>query len=280
LLERFPRSVVALVAGLAVVTAVAATQLPAQAAPPAPTEASIVTSAPATKAAAQYDSRRPLKFERWATMAKTSYGYYYDAGQQDTHLVITRVKGGVRFADTHTDVLRSKAKACDRKPARVGIVLVCRVPKTVDKRHPMTLRVFTRLGNDRIDSSALSAEFELYMLCDAGRETVKTGAGNDFINGAQNNDRIWGGGGADWIRTGKGDDQIWGGPGRDRLAGVYGRDEIHGGDGNDRVGGGSGNDRLVAGDGTDFVICGTGTDNANAQRTDRILADCESVAYK
>jgi hypothetical protein len=38
------------------------------------------------------------RFERWATLQKTSYGYYYDAGQQNTHLTITRVSGGVRYA--------------------------------------------------------------------------------------------------------------------------------------------------------------------------------------
>lgn len=271
MLERYLRPLAALVAGTAVAAA-ATIQAPAQAAVLA-VSAGASTTAPATTTSGR------ATFERWATLSKTSKGYYYDAGQQDTHLVLTRVQGGVRLADTHTDVLRSKPDACHRKRARVGIVVACRVPGSVSARRPMTLKVFTRLGDDTIDSSALSAAFRLYMLADAGSDSVHAGAGNDFINGAQNNDRAWGGAGNDWIRTGLGNDRIWGGPGRDRLVGVYARDRIYGGGGNDRVGGGGGNDRLFAGSGTDFVLCGPGRDNAHAERRDRVMADCESVDH-
>lgn len=273
--ERFPCPFIALIAGVALATA--GTQLPAQAAAPhAPAEAS---TAAASTAAASTAASGPATFERWATISKTSKGYYYDAGQQDTHLVITRVEGGVRFADTHTDVLRSKPDVCRNKPAGVGIVVVCRVPATVDARHPMTLKVFSRLGDDNIDSSALSAAFELYMLADAGYDVVRAGAGNDFVNGAQDGDQVWGGAGNDWIRTGLGNDRIWGGLGHDRLVGVYDRDWVYGGKGNDRVGGGPGDDRLFAGEGTDYVLCGTGRDDVQAELVDRILLDCESVDF-
>ena len=221
----------------------------------------------------------PARFERWATLSRTSRGYYYDAGQQHTRLVITRVKGGVRFADTRTDVVRSKPDVCRSKRARVGSVMVCRVPAAVDARHPITLKVFTRLGDDYIDSSTLSAAFELHMLADAGRDIVRAGSGNDFVNGAQDGDRVTGGAGRDWIRTGEGRDRIRGGPGRDRLVGVQARDRIHGGRGNDRVGGGGGDDRLVAGKGKDVVLCGSGRDSVHAARADRIMRDCESVRY-
>jgi len=271
LFERSKRPLIALIAGAALATAAAATQVPAQAAAPhAPAEASTAAAAAAPG---------PAKFERWATISKTSKGYYYDAGQQDTHLVITRVEGGVRLADTHTDVLRSKPDACRKKRARVGSGVVCRVPATVDAGHPMTLKVFTRLGDDYIDSSTLSAAFELYMLADAGHDVIRAGAGNDFVNGAQDGDRAWGGAGNDWIRTGLGNDRIWGGPGRDRLVGVYARDWIDGGKSNDRVGGGGGDDRLFAGEGTDFVLCGTGRNTVHAERADRIMRDCEFVDY-
>lgn len=243
--------------------------------------AAVVAAAALTLAAAGAHAAAPAaaKYERWATITTISGGYYYDAGQQDTHLVITRVQGGVRFADTHTDVLRSKPDACRREPAQTGIVVVCRVPASVDAAHPMTVKVFTRLGNDFIDSSALPRAFELYMLADQGNDVVVAGAGDDFVNGAPGVDQVWGGPGDDWIRTGLDDDVIWGGPGSDRLVGVDGRDKIHGGTGDDRVGGGSGNDRLFAGDGTDFVLCGTGRDAAHTDRADRIMADCESVQY-
>ena len=240
----------------------------------------LAAAAVATNVQAEAAAPAHARFERWATISKMKNGYYYDAGQQDTKLVITKVPGGVRYADAHTDVIRSKPDSCQSKPARAGSVVVCKVPKSVNARHPMTLKIFTRLGNDYIDSTALPASFELYMLADAGNDTVKAGAGDDFINGADGVDHMRGGRGNDWIRTGLKDDHIWGGPGRDRLVGVQGRDRIFGGRGNDRVGGGPGNDRLVAGDGTDFVLCSTGMDHVVVQRVDRIMQDCESVSYR
>ena len=56
-------------------------------------------------------------------------GYYYDAGQQNTHLTITQVGRKVKFHDSTTNVLRGKPKACDRQHSRSGLVVVCRVPR-------------------------------------------------------------------------------------------------------------------------------------------------------
>lgn len=268
LMLRAPRLVIALIA-CAPLALVLAAQAPASAvARQSPVEVSATTT-----------DRAAAKFERWATLTKTSYGYYYDAGQQNTHLTLTRVKGGVRYADRHTDVLRSKPRACHKKKARVGIVVICRVPASVSASNPMTLKVFTRLGNDYVNSSKLPAAFELNMLCDKGKDVIHAGAGDDFINGAQGRDRIRSGGGNDWVRTGLGNDVIRGGAGRDQLVGVYGSDKIYGGAGNDRVGGGPGNDLLFAGSGEDFVLCGPGRDIVHAQRSDRIFGDCESIRY-
>lgn len=263
---------VSVAAGLAATTLVApATAAPAPSGPGA-TVSTASTAAP---------DKAPRRFERWATLTRTSYGYYFDAGQQDTHLTISVTpRGRLRFADTHTDVLRQRAKACDRRSARVGIVVVCRVPDGVGPRHPLTLRVFTRLGDDTVDTTALPQRFRLYMLCDKGNEVIRAGAGNDFVNGAQNNDRIWGGPGRDWLRSNKGNDAIFGGPGNDKVVGVAGRDRVHGGPGNDRVYGGPGNDRLFADDGNDRVLCGTGHDRALAERRDATARDCERVRFK
>lgn len=266
LLGRFPRPLTALLICVALADAAAAVSAQATA-PSTSAEVSGAAIAPLG----------PAKFERWATISETIEGYYYDAGQQDSHLVITRVSGGVRFADTNTDVLRSKPDACREEVAPVGIVVVCGVPAEVDAGHPMTLKVFTRLGDDYIEASSLTTAFELYMLADAGRDVVRAGAGNDFVNGAKGGDRVRGGAGNDWIRTGLGRDRIRGGAGDDRLVGVYARDRIYGGKGNDRVGGGDGNDLLFAGEGTDFVLCGTGTDDAHVDQQDRVQEDCESV---
>ena len=266
MIARTKKPITVLLAALAVV---AVNQVPASA------TASQQSGRDATVTA---DGTRAARFERWATITKIPGGYYYDAGQQDTNLVITRVNGGVRFADSRTDVVRSKPDSCRKKQADRGVVVVCRVPGTVSPRNPMTIKVFTRLGNDTVDASALPASLELYGLADAGRDTFKGGAGNDFVNGAQNRDRIWGGPGNDWLRGNLGDDDLYGGAGHDQLVGVYGHDWVVGGRGNDRVGGGPANDRLFAGPGDDFVLCGTGSDNVSAERLDRILQDCESIS--
>ena len=223
------------------------------------------------------------RFERWATITRISLGYYYDAGQQNTKLTITEVKGGLRYADRRTDVLRQKKKmpdSCDRKPSKVGLVVVCRVPNDVTAGNPMRVKVFTRLGDDYVDTSALRAGFKLYGLADQGNDTYIGGDGNDFINGAPGIDHVRGGAGKDLLRGGENHDVVWGGAGNDKLSGLDGPDRLYGGSGNDRVGGHEGDDRLYAGPGKDFMLCWTGFDRVYATRhVDRIMADCERTFY-
>jgi hypothetical protein len=220
------------------------------------------------------------RFERWATITKVPLGYYYDAGQQNTHLVVTRVKHGLRYVDRHTDVLRSKPDSCDRKHAKVGLVVVCHVPSDVSARNPMRVKVFTRLGNDYVDTSALPAAFRLYGLCDQGDDTYIGGKGNDFINGAPGRDHVSGGAGDDLVRGGLNHDLVLGGTGNDTVTGLDGPDKVHGAAGRDRVGGGTGNDDVYAGPGRDFVVCNLGIDRAFAQREDRVITrECEQVHY-
>jgi hypothetical protein len=233
---------------------------------------------------ARTDGGSPAKvqrfhYEHWATITRIPEGYYYDAGQQDTHLVVTLVKGGLRYADRHTDVLRSKPDSCHRKHAKVGLVVICHVPAGVTASSPLQVKVFTRLGDDYVDTSQLPAAFQLYGLADAGDDTFIGGAGDDFINGAFGRDRLVGGGGNDWLRAGENHDVILGGPGNDQLVGVNGPDRIVGGSGQDRLGGGPGDDTLYAGPQDDFVLCNTGHDWVSAQRADRITSDCESVHF-
>ena len=236
-----------------------------------PSDASVAPDVSASTVVAQ-------RFERWATIVRIPLGYYYDAGQQNTHLVVTEVKGGLRYADRRTDVLRAKKKmpdSCDRKPSKVGLVVVCRVPNDVTAGNPLRVKVFTRLGDDYVDTSALRAGFRLYGLADQGNDTYIGGDGNDFVNGAPGIDRVRGGAGNDLLRGGENHDAVWGGPGKDKLSGLDGPDRLYGGSGNDRVGGHEGDDRLYAGSGTDFMLCWTGFDRVYAQRRDRIMADCE-----
>lgn len=224
------------------------------------------------------DNGPAIPLKNAAMIVRTEGGYRYMAGQQNSHLTITMANGKLLYVDTGTLELRDIPRTCSRQSVAQGIAALCKIPAKFDGSK-MFLEVWPRLGNDVVDGSTLSANFRLWVLADAGFDTVYAGAGDDFVNGAQDGDRVWGGAGNDWIRTGLGNDRLWGGPGDDQLVGVYNRDRIHGGKGNDRVGGGPGNDVLFAGEGTDFVICGGGADSAHADQADRITHDCESVTY-
>jgi len=266
---RTSRPAIALFSGATLIATAALTQVAGQAAAASPPPAA---GSPAARAGGVI----PLK--NAAMITKTKRGYRYMAGQQDSHLVVTRVKGGLRFVDTGTADLRARPRMCAERRVKGGIGAVCTVGGKVSAGHPMTVEIVPRLGDDFVDATALSAAFELYVLADAGKDVIRTGAGDDFVNGAQDGDRVRGGPGQDWLRTGIGNDVISGGDGRDQLVGVEGHDTIHGGDGDDRVGGGPGNDALRGGAGQDYVLCGTGRDDAQLDRADT-ARDCESRKY-
>jgi hemolysin type calcium-binding protein len=74
-------------------------------------------------------------------------------------------------------------------------------------------------------------------------------------------------------------DELYGLSGNDRLEGRGANDLIDGGPGRDWIAGGSGADRIAASDGRqDRVLCGSALDVVNADRTDRVAADCETVS--
>jgi hypothetical protein len=74
-------------------------------------------------------------------------------------------------------------------------------------------------------------------------------------------------------------DELYGLGGNDRLAGRGANDLIDGGPGRDRLAGGPGSDRLAANDRrVDTVLCGSGRDAVNADRTDLVGPDCETVS--
>jgi len=216
----------------------------------------------------------PLKNAAMITMEDT--GYRYRAGQQNSHLTITLVDGGLLYVDTGTRELRQIPGTCTRRSVDRGIAAFCTIPDRFDEDRKMFLEVWPRLGDDYVDGSSLPSRFRLWVLADAGNDRVYTGAGDDFVNGAQDNDRVWGGAGDDWIRTGIGNDELWGDEGNDKLVGTDGADALHGGSGNDRVGGGSGGDRLWGDLGQDVVACGSGADDAFLDGADRANG-CETT---
>ena len=217
----------------------------------------------------------PLKNQ--AMLSRERCGYRFRAGQQDSHLVITHVAGGLRFHDRGSREWKSIPGDCRRVSVANGVAATCPVPTTTSQSSPLLIEVWPRLGDDYVDASALPAQFQLAALVDAGFDTVYGGAGDDFVNGAFQRDRVWGGGGSDWIRTGDGADELWGDGGDDKLIGSDDADVIHGGEGADRVGGGAGTDSLWADGGKDVVACGGAFDRAVVDSTDR-HSECEAVS--
>lgn len=89
---------------------------------------------------------------------------------------------------------------------------------------------------------------------------------------------LLGGPGADRLTAGPAADTVSGGEGNDRLSGGGGGDVLDGGDGADGLDGGEGDDRLRSADGlAETVACGPGSDSVEADTSDDVAGDCESV---
>jgi len=210
-------------------------------------------------------------------LGKTKHGYQFRTGQQDSHLVVKVVNGGISFRDTGTQSIKRLSAACDRKKVRRGVAAVCRVPGSVSAKSPLLVEVWPRLGNDFTDASSLPATIAMTVLGDKGHDVARFGAGDDFFNGFSGRDVVRGGAGNDWIRSGLDNDAVKGGAGNDDIVAVEGRDRVRGGSGDDRLWSGDGDDRLWGNAGADFVMCGNGRDSATADQPDRIASSCESV---
>lgn len=123
-------------------------------------------------------------------------------------------------------------------------------------------------GNDSLYGGQLNSTYL------DGRDTILGGAGDDFIDGGNEDEAnpfinpvtntpipspyvdpdtgiqivIFNG------------DSLLGGLGRDRIFGRQGFDFLNGGDGDDYLDGGTGNDTLIGGNNADILVGGTGTD--------------------
>lgn len=209
----------------------------------------------------------PMKDQ--ARIDRTDYGYRYTTGQQDNHITITEVTGGIQFRDTATKELKPLPQGCEAGKVDVGVVVTCVVPAKTSETDPMLIEVHPRLGDDYVDGRTLSARFDMSVLGDDGAETVWTGAGDDFVNGAFARDIVRGGAGNDWLRTGTENDDVYGGRGDDWLVGAEHHDKVAGQAGDDRVGGGKGDDVLYTGRGVDLAAGDTGSDTAYIDAHDR-----------
>jgi Ca2+-binding RTX toxin-like protein len=66
-----------------------------------------------------------------------------------------------------------------------------------------------------------------------GKDSVNAGAGNDTVQTGDGVDFVYGGDGDDWIDAGTGNDAVWGDAGSDTVRGGAGDDTLMGGDGLD-----------------------------------------------
>ena len=273
MLRRTPSRVAALITGLVAVSAPVAGTLPAHAAAPP----GYGPQWPYTEVL--YGEPNFISLPDASMITKTEHGYLYRSGQQDSDLVVTEVEGGLRFRDRGTKEWKQLAGGCERRKVADGIAAVCKVPEGIGAENHLLLEIWPRLGDDHVDTSSLSAVNDVAVLADAGVDVVTTGPGNDFINGAQDDDTVAGGRGSDWIRTGIGADRIWGGRGGDYLVGADQDDTIRGGAGDDKVYGGTGSDDLLGNRGEDLLSCSTGIDSALLDAADRAVA-CEAVSFR
>jgi hypothetical protein len=162
---------------------------------------------------------------RWS-----KWGFVYIAGQQDTNLTVTydEYADTLLYADKGTKKLGKIPKRCKERNADKGIAVLCTIPDRFGADdEKMYVQVWPRLGDDRVDARTLPSWFRLWALMDDGKDVVRAGAGDDFVNGAMNPDRVYGGAGDDWIRTGPGNDKLWGEGGTDKLVCAENKDTVY-----------------------------------------------------
>ncbi len=193
---------------------------------------------------------------RRVSLTRTDDGYYYSAWGSNNKVTVTLVDGRLRFRDPRPIGWDRLGRQCRRETVARGVAASCRVPGSVSVADPMKLFLELRLGNDSVNMTTLGAEFYGYILADQGTETIRLGAGDDFVNGFLGVDKVWGGDGKDFIRGGEGDDELHGEGGNDELVGLQGNDKLYGGDGSDKIRCGDGNHDLAEPDDSDSIVAG------------------------
>jgi hypothetical protein len=244
---------------------------------PGPSSAGPVTAGPASPGdrATSATDAAAARIVRPASLKRTRNGYHFDAWGSNNRVTVTLVDGRLRFRDPRPVRWEHLARSCRNIRIDPGIAASCRVPAGTTESNPLVLTLEMRLGDDHVDTSTLPARFRTRALLDAGVDEARTGAGNDFVNGAFDRDLVLTGAGNDWIRTGDANDRAFGGAGRDRVVGGRAADLLHGGDGRDSVEGGPGNDTLYGDAGADRIKCGDGRDAAERDPADTQRFACE-----
>ncbi|MEO9324874.1 calcium-binding protein [Nocardioides sp. C4-1] len=259
-----------------VLTATLASVVPAvdpiAAAEPASAPVGRAANHPVTEIVGQFDGGLPRLRARQVHLSTSRWGYRFIGGRIGQRLTITEVGGRLHFVDRAARSWKKIPPTCRRMRVPGAAAVSCAI---LGGDRPY-LEIWPRLGHDSVDGHTLPARHRMWVLGDAGNETVRLGAGADFTNGAMGSDRISGGAGNDWIRSAKGRNVVDGGPGNDRIAGGDQSERLAGGTGNDRIYGAGGNDALRGDAGRDVLSCGGGRDTAVRDAADR-LSRCEVV---
>lgn len=93
-----------------------------------------------------------------------------------------------------------------------------------------------------------------------GNDSIGGNNGNDSLIGADGNDAVFGDAGNDTVSGGNNNDSVFGGSDNDLVKGGKGIDTLDGGNGDDRLEGETGNDSLSGGNNNDVVSGGIGND--------------------
>jgi Ca2+-binding RTX toxin-like protein len=225
--------------------------------------------------AAHADETDRTVMKRWIQISRVDGGFRYQASLHDNDLTVTRSGSRVLFADRTARVVRTLPRGCHRVSVETGRAVSCRMPAGASPETPVVLDIEPQRGNDRVDASALGAEFTSTLLGAQGDDELLAGAGADFVNGAGGVDQVHGGPGNDTIRTGDGDDVADGGVGDDHVIGTGGNDQLAGSVGDDVLEGGDGNDLLLGGPGEDSLLCGDGDDTTDDDGELDLVRHCE-----
>ena len=111
-------------------------------------------------------------------------------------------------------------------------------------------------------------------------DKIKSGRGNDMINGNWGDDRIWDGRGNNTLHGGRDQDRIRGERGNDFLYDGMENDLLYGGEGTDYLDGELGNDRLYGGPGNDWLIGHMGSDYLREGTGSNVMiGGCNSPEY-
>ncbi len=127
--------------------------------------------------------------------------------------------------------------------------------------------IFGRGGDDTLKAGA----GDEYIDGGSGLDVIEGRGGDDTIFGGDDADELRGGRGADDVNGGEGKDTIFGGRDDDLLSGDDGSDTLNGGQGDDTLNGGTGNDVLMGDNGHDELDGGSKNDTLSGGRGDDTL---------